>query len=105
MIFITSSVLSKQISPLYLLALLAVEAFVGLIVMEFVRGPWEGKVREAEIVMEEMNERLFESISSLHTNNEFVSGLNQMVMMMPTANLNSQGNESNAPSQFRQLRN
>lgn len=40
-----------------------------MIVGEFVRGPWEGKVREAEIIMEEINERLFESISSMHTAN------------------------------------
>ena len=40
-----SSVLSRQISPLYLLALLGVEGLVGIIVGEFTRGPWEGQVR------------------------------------------------------------
>ena len=55
MFFITSSVLSRQISPLYLIALLVIEALVGLIVAEFVRGPWEGKIREAEIIKEEMD--------------------------------------------------
>ena len=47
--------------------------------------------------MEEMNERLFESISSMHTTNDqygFGTGIN-------TANLNSQGAESNVPSQYR----
>lgn len=91
-----SSVLSRQISPLYLLALLAVEGLVGIIVSEFIRGPWEGQVREGELIMEEMNERLFESISSMHTTNQygFGNGIN-------TGNLNSQGLESNAPSQYR----
>ncbi len=69
MFLVVSSVLSRQISPLYLLAVLIVEGLIGVIVGEFVRGPWEGKVREAEIIMEEVNERLFESISSMHTAN------------------------------------
>jgi hypothetical protein len=100
MFMVVSSVLSRQISPLYLLALLGVEGLVGIIVGEFIRGPWEGQVREEEIIMEEMNERLFESISSMHTTNDYAFGT-----AINTANLNSQGAESNAPSQYRQLRN
>ena len=46
--------------------------------------------------MEEMNERLFESISSMHTTNDYAFGT-----AINTANLNSQGAESNAPSQYR----
>lgn len=83
------------------MAVLVVEGLIGMIVGEFVRGPWEGRVREAEILMEEINERLFETISSMHTANDqyaFGTGINTVV-------LNSQGAESNVPSQYRQLRN
>jgi hypothetical protein len=96
MFMTVSSVLSRQISPLYLLALLAVEGLVGIIVCEFIRGPWEGQVREGELIMEEMNERLFESISSMHTTNDYGFGA-----AINTGILNSQGVESNAPSQYR----
>jgi hypothetical protein len=70
MFLVVSSVLSRQLSPLYLFAILIVEGIIGLIVGEFTRGPWEGRIRKGEMLIEEMNERLFESISSMHTNNE-----------------------------------
>ena len=66
MFIICGSVLSRRISA-YLLAGLALEVLITLSTFEFSkRKPWDGREQKIDQVIEEHQDRLFESISSYH---------------------------------------
>ena len=66
MIIISATVVSRK-NSVYYLAGLALEILVTWSVFEFSsRKPWDGREKKAEHVIEEVQDRLLESISSYH---------------------------------------
>lgn len=66
MFLVVSSVLSRRVS-IYLFAFLVIEVMVLFTTFEFIRKPWEGRELEAERIISQQGNNMFESISSMHT--------------------------------------
>jgi len=79
MLTICSSVFPQNVS-VYLLAGLVIEVLICLSIFEFSeRKPWEGRELGIERVIQEEQDRLFESISSYHFGFESGGGGNRII--------------------------
>lgn len=70
MYMIASTIVPKRIS-IYLFAFLIIQLMILFTTFEFIRKPWDGKELEVEKITQQQANNFFESISSMHTDDEF----------------------------------
>jgi hypothetical protein len=66
-VFLLASTVLPRHLAIYLFAFLVIQIMILFTTFEFIRKPWEGKELESERVLGQVGERMFESISSMHT--------------------------------------
>lgn len=64
MFIIVGFLLSERIS-VYLFAIIIIQMMIIVTSLEFVRAPWEGKETDVEIILNERNNNIFDSLSDL----------------------------------------
>lgn len=75
MFIIVGFLLSERVS-VYLFAIIIIQIMVIVTSLEFVRAPWDGKETDVEVILNERNNNIFDSLTDLSEQESYRIGAN-----------------------------